>query len=166
MKLDTSEPKDWKAFVNDLNLSGVQKLLLQHCRVYSWYFPRINLIIDSANKPFISKERIESLEKIFNERYECNNIKIGLLVVCPYEHNVSHCTSDNFVELIKIINPNCKEESPMEKKRTLDEIRSIQIEEALRMMSELVEYTYDIACELEAIKHKLKDGLAVYSCEL
>jgi len=165
MKLDTSEPKDWKAFVEDLNLFGVQKLLMQHCRIYSWHFPKINLIIDSSQKPFISKKRIKSLEEIFNERYECDNIKISLLIASPYDHSVSHCTSDNFVELIKIINPNCKEERPMEKKLSLDEIRSNQINEALRMMSELVDCVYDISWEIQDIKRTLRDGVAFYNCD-
>lgn len=76
MKLDTSKPKDWAKFIKDLKLSGLCKLLMQHCTVEAWDFPTIVLILEPAQQPFISSERVSELRVIFNEYYECNNISL------------------------------------------------------------------------------------------
>lgn len=80
MKLDTSQPKDWSKFIKDLGLTGLCKLLMQHCAVESWNFPNIVLKLEPAQQPFISPERAEELRIIFNAYYECNNISLTIML--------------------------------------------------------------------------------------
>jgi hypothetical protein len=77
--IDTGQPKDWKEFVRSFKLEGIEKLILQHCSIYSWDFPNITLSLEAAQQPFISSERIESLRIKFSQHYN-RSVFLSILV--------------------------------------------------------------------------------------
>src|SRR4051812_8910300 len=79
MKIDTSAPKDWKKFVQDIAPLGIEKLSLKHCELTSWEFPNIILTLDPSQSPFISSERIASLSAKIKHHYKCENIDLKIV---------------------------------------------------------------------------------------
>lgn len=79
MKLDTSEPKDWKKFIAELEPDQISRFILSHCRIDSWNFPTIVLSIEnySREKP-LSPDILQTIEKLFSNRYEGKKIHVHI----------------------------------------------------------------------------------------
>lgn len=80
MKLDTSQPKDWNKFINDLGLIGLDKLLMQHCRLDCWDFPIIILSLDPSQQPFLSESTVERLRILLSAHYDFKNIDLRIFI--------------------------------------------------------------------------------------
>lgn len=53
------EPHDWSSIVNQLNLTGLAKVLAEHCVVSSWIDDLISLNLDESQKPLLGNKRYE-----------------------------------------------------------------------------------------------------------
>lgn len=109
MKLDTSKPKDWRAFVDSLGISGLEKLLLKHCEIEVWEFPTIILTIEMDEEPVITLERVESLRLILASHYECDKLSLKIFPKIPgtrfytSEGYIKHTQESNLKEIEKRI---------------------------------------------------------------
>ncbi len=98
MKLDTSKPKDWRTFVDSLDISGLEKLLLKHCEIEVWEFPTIILTIEIDEKPVITLERVESLRIVLANYYECDKVSLKIFPKMP---GTRFYTSEGYVKHVK-----------------------------------------------------------------
>jgi len=109
MKIDTSKPKDWRAFVDSLGISGLEKLLLKHCEIEVWEFPTIILTIEIDEKPVITLERVESLRLLLANHYECDKLSLKIFPKIPgtrfytSEGYIKHTQESNLKEIEKRI---------------------------------------------------------------
>jgi hypothetical protein len=78
--LDIPQPKDWKEFVSKLSLTGVVKLLMDHCSVMAWNIPYIVLVVDCCQQPFLSEDRRKYVQDIFRKHYERKDLKVIMLL--------------------------------------------------------------------------------------
>jgi hypothetical protein len=99
MKLDTSQPKDWDKFISDLEVTGIEKLILQNCIVTFWHFPTIVLTLEPHQQPFISQEREESLRVKIGEYYEYNSISLRIEVKDTYKEK--HLNVNQLILILK-----------------------------------------------------------------
>ena len=108
MKLDTSKPKDWRAFVNSLGVAGLDRLFLHHCDIEVWEFPEIILTVE-IDEPAITLQRIESLRLILANHYECDKVNLRILPKIPgtrfytSEGYLKHIQENNLKEIEKRI---------------------------------------------------------------
>lgn len=58
---DAKETEDWNHLVPKLNLTGLIKVLAQHCTVAQWSTDRIQLVLEEAQKPLLNKRNEERL---------------------------------------------------------------------------------------------------------
>lgn len=55
----TAQSHDWSSIVNQLNLTGLAKVLAEHCVLSSWIDDLISLNLDESQKPLLGNKRYE-----------------------------------------------------------------------------------------------------------
>lgn len=98
MKIDKSKPKKWQQFVSDLGVTGLEKLLLEHCRPDIWELPMILLTIEESKQPFIGEPIVQSLASKIGEYYECPNLDLKIF---PRIEGKKFYTYDGYMDKVK-----------------------------------------------------------------
>jgi hypothetical protein len=99
---DIKRPKDWKQFVDALDLKGVLKLLMESTSILCWEFPSIFLTLEAHQQVFLSEDRKEEVRKIFVQFFETESIQLGICLSGKQtqKENMVY-TVANFVDLKK-----------------------------------------------------------------
>lgn len=70
---------DWQALVSKLPLTGVIKLLAQHCTIRKWAPPEVQLALEMSQQPFLNAEREKSLSDILTQHFK-QPIRVNILL--------------------------------------------------------------------------------------
>lgn len=68
---------DWTNIVGELSVTGVAKMLAEHCQLKTWEDSHIHLMLDEAQKPLLNKRHEERLQEALSEY---TGKKIGLKI--------------------------------------------------------------------------------------
>ena len=65
-----NEMPNWRELISKLGLSGLLKLLAQHCVIQKWAPPEVQLILEPSQQPFFSPEREKELSEILTRYFK------------------------------------------------------------------------------------------------
>lgn len=71
--------RDWAQIIPKLNLSGLTKVLAEHCNIAAWHDDAITLILQEAQKPLLNHKHIERMQAALRD-YLHNNVKLNITV--------------------------------------------------------------------------------------
>jgi len=64
-----SEIPEWHNVVRNLNISGLTRVLAEHCVVDQWTEHHLSLIVDSAKKPLLNQRHQDRLQEALNQYF-------------------------------------------------------------------------------------------------
>ena len=64
-----SEIPEWHSVVRNLNISGLTRVLAEHCVVDQWTEHHLSLIVDSAKKPLLNQRHQDRLQEALNQYF-------------------------------------------------------------------------------------------------
>lgn len=71
--------RDWAQIIPQLNLSGLTKVLAEHCTIVSWQDDAITLVLHEAQKPLLNPKHVERIREALRV-YLNNNVILNLTV--------------------------------------------------------------------------------------